>query len=269
LAPLCKKCLGTQRHDPQQCAWESLPDWFVGDPGHYYYCHVDLGTGGTKGSGRDACGLAIGHRGEDVERNGIILPSVVIDLSIRFKASGKKMVVHSTEGGKTTSKKKGEEIDISAVREFILRLGYDKGFNFAKITYDGFQSLETLQTFEKMGYLAEKVGCTKDSWDNMRTMWYDNRIDIFYDNWLLYEMNKLEDKGAKVDHAVGASNDEGECVARVIEMAVEGELPVIKKPRAIPKMRAAFRGVANMNPQAMRIHGRPRAGRTRRGPFFR
>jgi len=247
LAPLCKKCLGLHRNDSTPCAWEMLPGWFKGEKGVHYYVHIDLGTGGTKKSKRDGAGLAIAHRGPDVEYNGTMLPSVVVDLAVRFKASKKKMTIRKQDGGKTSSSKRVEEIDIASVREFILKLDRERGFKFAKITYDGFQSLETLQTFQKLGYLAERVSCTKDSWDNLRTLWYDGRVDIFQDNWLLYEMSKLEDKGAKVDHAVGASDDEGQAVARAIEMAIEGEVPEVKKPRSIPRA-GGFRGIANTNP---------------------
>lgn len=268
LYPLCKKCLGEPgKVDLCACAWEQLPPWFQGVPGTWYYCHVDLGTGGTRKSGRDACGFAIAHRGPNVERGGIVLPTVVVDLSIRFKASKKKIEITRTVDGRKRTARKYEEIDISSVREFLVRLAQRRGFNFAKITYDGFQSLETLQTLQKMGYLAERAPCKKDTWDNMRSMWYDGRVDIFEDQWLMYEMSKLEDKGEKVDHAVGASNDEAEACARAIEMCIEGEMPDIKPPRARPRM--GF-GVANTGGRIML--GARRGGAARRGrgaPFFK
>lgn len=275
LYPLCKKCTGAQpQADVMSCAYERLPGDFRGTQGTWYYCHVDLGTGGTRKSGRDACGFAIAHRGPNVERNGTLLPTVVVDLAIRFKADKKKVEVRRNVDGKVQTMKKIEEVDLAAVREFILRLDREKGFRFAKITYDGFQSLETVQTLQKLGYLAERAPCNKDTWDNLRTMWYDDRIDIFEDGWLLYELSKLEDKGAKVDHAVGASNDEAEAVARAVEMCIEGEMPEIRKPRAMPRMAHGIAGRSFMGGGGGGAAGgraMPRAGRRggRGRPFYR
>lgn len=139
LAPLCKKCLGKPYEKLTACCWELLPKSFRGEQDIWYMCHVDLGTGGTKSSKRCAAGLAISHRGPDIDVNGVLLPTVVIDLSVRFKASAKKTIIKKQSGGSITTVKKTEEIDISAVRDFIIKLDKERGFKFAKITYDGFQ----------------------------------------------------------------------------------------------------------------------------------
>ncbi len=223
-------------------------------------CHIDLGTGGTRSSGRDACGVSLSHRGPDIIRADIAYPTVVVDLSIRFKASKRKL---KTEGG--ISQRTVDEIDISDVREFIIKLDRERGFNFAKITYDGFNSLETLQTLQKLGYEAERAACNKDTWDNCRSLWYDGKIDIFEDEWLLYEMSKLEDKGDYVDHGVGGHDDEAQAMARAVEMAIEGFKPDIKPDRGRPRLSPAVVRVPGGTPR----NSMPRPGRRQTGlPFY-
>ena len=117
-------------------AWEMLPEWFRGQPGDDIYCAIDLGTGGTESSGRDACGLALSKRGIPVLRDGMEVPTVDVLLSIRFKASKRKL--------KTTEKyheKFNDEIMISDVREFVQKLHTERGFQIAKVSYDGFMCL--------------------------------------------------------------------------------------------------------------------------------
>lgn len=221
----------TNEETGQIGAWDLLPPDFVGKSGVQTYLHVDLGTGGVKGSGTDACGLCVSHRGPDVEREGVMHPTVVIDLCIRFKASKKKI----QKMDRDVSERRVDEIQVQDVREFIIRLARDRGFDFAKITFDNFASLETIQVLNRMGFEAEKASCTKDTWDNCRTMWYDGRIDIFEDTWLLYEMSKLEDKGSYVEHSSNSSDDEAQAMARAVELAVEGFIP--DRPKARPRPR--------------------------------
>lgn len=194
-------------------------------------CHVDFGTGGTSSSGKDSCGLCIGSRGPDTIRgdgeNQIKLPTVHIDLSIRFKTHGR------TEATETGLRESERDLKLSAVRDFIIWCHHKRNFRFAKITFDNFQSLDSIQILRERGYLVEKEGVTNESYDTMRTLWYDDRLDIFWDEHALKELRKLERKAnGKIEKSVGSSDDEIECIAKVCELAIQNEVPEVKRKRA-------------------------------------
>lgn len=190
-------------------AWNVLSNEFKGDRNLTYYVHGDLSKT------HDHVGLCIGHRGGNVSIDNVIYPTVVIDLCVSFVSDGKR------------------EIKISSVKEFILRLRNERNFIFSKITFDQYQSLQTLQDFTTHGMLAEKVSCTKASFIALKELWYSDpcRLDIFYDNQLWWEIERLEDKGRIVEKSIGATDDEVECLARVVEESLAGETPVVTKPR--------------------------------------
>jgi len=248
-----------------------LPEWFRGEEGQWYFIHVDLGTGGVQGSGKDACGLCVGHKGPDVIRDNTSYPTVVIDLAVRFKASGKRKVIRQEIGGKMTSARVSEQIRLEAVRELIFKLDQKRGFRIAKVTLDGFQSLDMIQILQSKGYLADRASCNRQSWDTMRGLWYDSRVDIFSDQWLMYEMARLQEKKGKIDHAIGCSNDEAECVARVCEMVLEGDLPEIKKKRAMPTMTTGLGSIRGQmsTPGLNRILANRGLGGGGYSPFFK
>jgi hypothetical protein len=209
-----------------------LPPNWMGEDGVSYFCHVDFGTGGTSSSGKDSCGLAIACRGQDVTRgegpNKLVLPTVHIDLSIRFKTHGR------TEATATGLRESEKDLKLASVRDFILWCHHKRNFKFAKITFDNFQSLDSIQILRERGYLVEKEGVTNESYDTMRTLWYDDRLDIFWDEHALKELRKLEKKSnGKIEKSVGSSDDEIECIAKVCELAIHNELPEVKRKRAI------------------------------------
>jgi len=189
--------------------YRELPDNFHGLNKIIYYMHVDLALSG------DGCGLAIGHRGPNVQRGDLILPTVVMDLSICFQGD----LEH--------------KIRIAEVKQFIIDLAVNRGFHFGKITFDNFQSAGTIQELEDAGYPAEKNSVKKDAFNVLMELLYDNRLDWYQDEWALGEAKRLEDKGKVVEKSMGSTDDEIECVAKVCEIAVEGEvLDNIQQERA-------------------------------------
>ncbi len=196
----------------------------------WHYCHIDLATGGTTSSGRDGCGFAVAHTGPPIERHGILYPTVVIDLAVRFKAKPKRV----SEDAKGRLVKDERELDFSEIRDFLFFLDDHCGFKFAKITFDGWQSKDSIQILNKKGYLAEKASCTRESFEAMKQLWYDGRLDIFRDDHALWELKRLVDYGTKIEKSSGASDDEIESIARVCEMCIEADEPDIPKRRAMP-----------------------------------
>ena len=256
---------------------------FMGDTNLWYYCHVDLATGGTTTSGKDGAGLCVGHRGGNAVRGEgsakpVDVATVVIDLAIRLKTHGR-----TVKAGENEIRSSEMEIQLSEVRDFLVWLHKEKGFRFSKITFDGWQSKDSIQILTDMGYLCENDSVTNDSFDTMKELWYDDRLDILHDTHALWELRKLERKAnGKIEKSVGASDDEIECIAKVCEHCVEGELPEIKKARAkgiassglggkpsLPNMGAvrqsAMSKSTHLQPMAMpKIPGMPRMPHTRR-----
>jgi hypothetical protein len=138
-----------------------------------------------------------------------------------------------------------EHVDVVGRRIFskVLKIEYSSADVF-DIAVDGdhsylangivsHNSLGTIQTLTAMGYLCERDPVANSSFDTMIDLWYDDRLDIFEDVHALWELRKLEKKAnGKIEKSIGSSDDEIECLAKVCELCVEGELPEIRKPRA-------------------------------------
>ena len=146
-------------------AQELFLPWFVGQPDRAYIAHVDLAKGQTW-KGGDAAAVAFGHSEpmrvfldikmkkyleekmgiEDVEEiEGMLRPGVVMDFSCQF-----------------TCKPEHGELDIAEVRKLLIWLKIARGFDFYKIYYDGWQSLESIQQFNKYGIDAEWFSVDKN-----------------------------------------------------------------------------------------------------------
>jgi hypothetical protein len=144
-----------------------LEPWFIGKEDRIYTAHVDLAKGQVW-KGNDAIGLAIGHSeqmrvmvddklkkyiaekigilSEDIDEiEGELRNGIVVDLAVQ--------IVCRPEDG---------EVRASEVRKFIINLSKYRKFNFLKVTYDGYQSLESVQEFNKYGIDCEVLSVDKD-----------------------------------------------------------------------------------------------------------
>lgn len=191
----------------------ALPDDFRGTPGVAYIAHVDLATGGKGGNG-DACGLAFAHGVTKVIGDKPVV-TPFLDLSIRFKASPTR------------------EIQLPEVFQFILDLQKFRGFKFAKITFDGFQSVQMIQELKNEGINAERDPVSKKDYDTFKDVMYNGKLDYYYDKNLFTEMKYLEDSGpnARPNHAINMHDDESDCVAKVTSSICEGieEITPVKR----------------------------------------
>lgn len=203
-------------------AWQMLDANFCAEDDIRYYAHIDLATI------NDHVGLCIGHRGEDVVIDGVPFKTAIIDLSASFVSDGSK------------------EIKIKDVKKFFINVLQKRNFQykFNKITLDQYQSTETIQDFTALGMLCEKKRVTVLSFNCLKELWYGKRLDIFYDNQLLWEAERLEDKGTVVEKSIGATDDEIECVARVVEEVLAGDAPEAPKR---PRVSKGIVGVGGFN----------------------
>lgn len=157
------------------------------------YIHIDLAYK------KDACGLAMGKLNGFDTSNGDRKPKVWIDLMMQMKP------------------KPDQEIMFEEVRQIIYGLR-DRGFNIKKVTYDGFQSVDSIQILKSRGIQAETLSMdrTTEGYDTMKELIHTDRMDYYEFPAFLKEYRTLEMvKGKKVDHPPGGSKDVADAVAGV------------------------------------------------------
>ena len=176
--------------DTSKCRWQengSIPDDLVAVPGASYVAHIDLGHT------RDSCGFAIGYRDGD---------DTITQFLWRIKPGD------------------GREVNFAAVREAILILR-GRGFKIRKVSYDGWQSVDSIQILTGKGIECEKLSIDNDlePYDTFLESVNEGRSKLPASGILMQEMKFLGliRKGKKlgVDHPAKGSKDCADAVAGV------------------------------------------------------
>ena len=155
--------------------------WFKGQ-GKAYRIHVDLSHK------RGATGFCMGHNQGD---------TVVIDLKLRIKAPA------------------GGEINFAEIRAMIFELRA-RGFDIFGVTYDGWQSIDSMQILQQQGFQCEILSVDRD------TSVYDTLKERIYTGKFLGELRRLEFvEGKKINHPPHGSKDVADAVAGVVYMCVK------------------------------------------------
>lgn len=206
-----------------------VEDWFYGDQGFRYHFHVDLAL--NKDNKGDSCGLTFAHssgideialtQGETRPEKTAIIDA---DLMLCIRAP------------------KGSEISFERIREILYWLRHERGFKFRKSSYDGWQSVDSIQILTRKGFVMERLSLDKDleHYQTFKDTIYEGRF-YFYpahgqtpettpqELWQMakagdpsaifqIEMRRLEvENGKKVDHPKKGSKDvaDGTCGAVV------------------------------------------------------
>jgi len=177
-----------------------------------YYAHIDLAKN------RNAAGLIVGHGigTKSVERLdektlqmvNEKLPITCIDLALR--------VVAPLAG----------EIDIPKIRALIYQLRDKAGMQFGLITFDQYQSQESLKSLKDSGFTADNFSVDNDTtaYDMLKQALYDERVLCYEFPKLEEELARLERAGHKIDHPAqaGSSKDLADCLAAVVHHVEEG-----------------------------------------------
>ena len=160
---------------------------FKGDNRTWHAIHVDLSLK------RDATGIAMVHE----EKDGL----VIVDLMMRIKAPP------------------GGEINFSDVRDIILEIR-QRGFYLAKVTYDGWQSRDSIQILSNKGIDCDELSVDRDTraYDALKAKIYDNKFKCYRYEPFLQEIKRLEFvEGKKVDHpSRNGSKDVTDAVAGAV-----------------------------------------------------
>jgi hypothetical protein len=174
-----------------------------------YHGHCDLAKSG------DAAGVCIAHitgtrqvkrfdtrEMKEVEESK---PIIRVDLLLR--------IVAPPQGG---------EIDIPRVRAIFYELQRDPAIRmqFGRITFDTYQSQESVKTMKDEGFNADVLSVDKDTtaYDILRTAIYDERVLCYRVPVLEKELIQLERGNKKVDHP--ATHDGSKDLADALAGAV-------------------------------------------------
>jgi len=175
------------------------------------YAHVDIGLT------RDRLGLAVGHaigwketeyRNVTGGKRRIKEPIIVFDLIASFKGYQENPV------------------QLVTIRQILFDM-LDRGFNIRRVTLDGYQSADFIQSMKTFGIDSEVLSIDKTSepFDELVKSIYGQRIHLypFYintsegkENLPHKELRQLERIEDKYDHPLGGSHDLIQSIAGVV-----------------------------------------------------
>jgi hypothetical protein len=168
------------------------PGVYCVNPSKPRYVHIDLSRTG------DRCGIAMLRFDGLVEvarRNGEKewLPTATVEMSCTIQPD-----THN-------------EIDIAEVRAFVRQLKTRYGYSIKAVSYDGFDSRESIQQWRKDNMRANTLSVDRSDvpYKQFRDAMYDGRIILLDDKVILDEIFDLEydEDKKKIDHPVMGSKD--------------------------------------------------------------
>jgi len=175
-----------------------LKEWFRCKDNEPRYIHIDLAKN------KDACGFAMGKMTGEEEVEGERRISAEIELIMRITAPP------------------NDEIRFSDVRQIVYDLN-DRGFNVFEVSYDGWQSVDSIQILKDKGFNAYTLSVDRNTsaYDTLKEMMHTGRLDIYKHDYFIKEYKRLElVKGRKVDHPTSGSKDVADAISGVCEMIV-------------------------------------------------
>lgn len=178
-------------------------EWFVGKP-FKYFCHFDLGINKDDS---DFCGFAMGHVGDWKMVDGEMKKMIFMDLMLRIVAPP------------------GGEIQLGELRKIIYFLKFNRKFNIYKVTFDGWQSTESIQQLKKKRIRSEVVSVdrTNAPYDDFKETLYEDRFITYHYLPVIDECLKLEyTDNEKVDHPPDGSKDVSDACASVTHQLLQG-----------------------------------------------
>ena len=194
-----RSIFSAQYTDFEEYGVNALPTRFT-DLHQNRFAHVDLGLTG------DSAGVCIGYVSEfiDVDRGGLTetLPVIVIDAVLEVRPP------------------KGGEIKFFKIRELFYKLR-EAGLPIKWITYDSYQSVDSIQLLHNQGFKTGNISLDKDrrGYDFTKSAIYDGRLQLPPHKVCRKELIDLEDlrenKG-KIDHPPKGSKDCSDALAGVV-----------------------------------------------------
>lgn len=181
-------------------------EWFKPQEHTEYFIHNDLAKGQVGG---DACGFAMGHYERDMV---VTLPDAFMDALARdtgrdieeFKqAIGQKKVGAVIDLVLQIKAPASGEVLFEEIRQFIERLRKVEKFPIYRVTYDGWQSMDSIQQLRKAGVNAEELSVDKTNvpYNTLKNVIYEGVFKCYPHQTLIRELEELLVTGSgKVDH---------------------------------------------------------------------
>ena len=190
---LVEKCIDSKLQHPIDEKGK-FKEWFVGKRGIWYFLHIDLSLK------RDATGIAMAHTEKDI---------TFVDLMLQIKPPP------------------GGEIRFADIRNIVLELS-KRGFYLAEVTYDGWQSIDSIQILRNNGINCDILSIDKDTraYDTLKETMYEEKLKAYRYEPFMKEISRLElIDGKKVDHPpINGSKDVADAVAGAVTLSVENAL---------------------------------------------
>jgi hypothetical protein len=172
--------------------------------GKTYVCHVDLAKN------RDECALAVAYYDEQ---------------------NRKVRVVHTHIFNGPNEKNEFGELSLQAVEDYIIDLT-KRGFNFARLTFDQFNSLGIIQRlrWKRVAKTVEELTFTEkfntEIYNNLRALVMGNGIAWYDEGELVRQLKNLtstltRSNKFKVEAPLGDKDDVADCIAVVARTALE------------------------------------------------
>ena len=123
----------------------------------------------------------------------------------------------------TINKTKDWKLSFERIFHIVLTLKESLGFNFAKVTFDSWQSYSTIERLSNKGVPAGLYSVDRgtEAYDTLIETMLLNQLDYYYQARFIEEMKELKlYKGNKYDHPPGGSKDTSDGVAGCVANCV-------------------------------------------------
>lgn len=197
-------------------------------PGARYAIHADLAIKG------DRAGISMSHveRWEEreivsvddsgyVTRRQTVVPIIRNDFTVAFTADIAATDPHTIDVDTGKEKVLAREIQIRWVRDLIYKL-IAMDFYIGLVTYDGFQSADSMQILESHGIETDRVSTDRDPdlWKTLKDVASEARLRMPYNDLLQKELEALSRVNGKVDHPPSGSKDLADALAGSVVGAI-------------------------------------------------
>lgn len=186
-----------------------VPDKLDADTTTPRFAHIDLSKTG------DRCGIAVVRVEDFVELQvdaGVWerLPRFVVEIAVSIQPS------------------QARELDMAEVRNWIVSLNQEYDVPLYAVTYDGFNSAESIQALRKIGIRSGVISMDRDAeaYETLKRALYQDRLAFPDNDILIRELTQLDknEQTGKIDHPVKGSKDISDAVAGAVYRAATSRL---------------------------------------------
>jgi len=204
-----KRAFSLELEDPIDPQTKRLRPHFRCEHNHLCFGHIDLAKN------RDRAALCVVHAydvvehavaSEDGETRIVELPMIKVDVLAYFEAppSG--------------------EVNYNDIMDMVVELYEERGFNIDLLTFDGYQSVQMMQSLEARGIRVDNLSVDRqrEPYESWQDAMYDGRFICHYNKILVEEeIPYLVDyKGRKIDHRKEGSKDGADSIAGAVHNCV-------------------------------------------------